>query len=394
VKRRAFLGAALATAAWGARGAPASREHAADFDALWREIDAGYAYFDAASRQRWKALRGRRPPLQAAIEELRDDHVTLAGPGAPAGRRIPYELDIWPRWQGGNVTIESVRTFADADVAGLHAGQVVTRIDGMALDAAVRRQLGAGASVPDIEWALRRIVAGPRVGSQKLEVRERGEAQRVAVVDLERTKPAPSTVPPLIARRMGMAERDIGYIRVRIGAADDLAGQFAGALAHLSRPRALIVDLRESAGPGDRPTTLAILSRFAKSPSPWQVREAPGGARLTDVVQPSGDPYTSPVAVLVDRWTAGEGEALAAGLASLCRAEIVGTAMAGLRGELREVVLPASGLTLRFPSQRTFTPAGVARESVVPTIAVNLAAPAGGPGDPILYRALKLFERS
>ena len=390
MKRRAFLGAALATAAWGARGAPTPREHAVDFDALWHEIDSHYAYFDAGSRQRWRALRNRRPPLQAAIAELRDDNVTLTGGDLSAARRIPYELDIWPRWNDGNVTIESVRTFADADIAGLHAGQVVTRVDGVAVDAGVRRLLGKGASVADIEWALRRLIAGPRVGTQKLEVRD---ADRLAVVDLERTKPAPSTVPPLIARRMGMMERDIGYIRIRIGAADDLARQFAGGLASLSNPRALIVDLRESAGPGDRATTLAILSRFAKAPSPWQVRQAQANARVPDVVQPSRNPYTSPVAVLVDRWTAGEGEALAAGLASITQAQIIGTSMAGLRGELREVALAASGIKLRFPSERTFTPSGIARESVAPTIAVNLAAPPGGPGDPILYQALKHFER-
>jgi hypothetical protein len=68
--------------------------------------------------------------------------------------------------------------------------------------------------------------------------------------------------------------------------------------------------------------------------------------------------------------------------------------MAGLRGEVREVALPVSGMTLRFPGERTFSAAsGVARESIRPKVAVDLAAPSGGPGDPILYQALKLFER-
>ena len=391
MKRRAFLGAALATTAWAARGAPASREQAADFDILWHEIDSRYAYFDAASRKRWQDVRKRRTALQAAIAELRDDNVTITGGDLAEARRIPYELDIWPRWEGGKVTIESVRTFADADIAGLHPGQVITRLDGMDLAAALPRRLGASASVHDIEWALRRLVAGPRIGVQRLEVRE---ADRVARVDIERTKPVPSTVPPFMARMMGMRERDIAYIRIRIGAADDLAKQFAGAISYLARSRALIVDLRENAGPGDRTTTLSILSHFAKSPTPWQVRQPQGGARVADIVQPSGAAYTAPVAVLADRWTAGEGEALATGIASIAKAEIVGTPMAGLRGEVREVTLPASRLVLRFPAERTFTPAGAPRESVAPTIAVNLAAPAGGPGDPILYRALKLFERT
>ena len=36
---------------------------------------------------------------------------------------------------------------------------------------------------------------------------------------------------------------------------------------------------------------------------------------------------------------------------------------------------------------------GVPREQVKPTMPVDLSAPSGGPGDPILYQALKVFER-
>jgi carboxyl-terminal processing protease len=181
---------------------------------------------------------------------------------------------------------------------------------------------------------------------------------------------------------------------VRIGASGpDLASHFAGALGHMPGTRALIVDLRDVAGPGLRETTLAILARFARQPGAWQVRQG-GGRREMDMVRPEGTPYTAPVAVLVDRWTAGEAEALAAGLESVARATLVGTPMAGLRGELREAALPLSGMALRFPAQRTFSAtSGAPRESIRPSVAVDLAAPSGGPGDPILYQALKLFDR-
>jgi len=405
VKRRGFLGTALALGASRAIGAPPARRGAADFDAMWSAIDQDYAYFDEASRARWHALRehGRQQAarsssdealaesLERAIAGLRDDHVTIAGISRPAARRIPYDLDIWPRWRGGVATIEAVRTFGDADVAGLHAGQSITRIQDVPVEAIVREKLGRSpGNVADIEWALRHAIAGPRVGIQKLEVRE---ADRVAVVPVERTKPAPTTAPAFLARRMGMSERDIGYIRVRMGAGEDLARQFAGAFVHLGPTRALIMDLRESAGPGDRQTTLAILSRFAKTPSPWQVRQPRNAAKVTDVVEPAGTPYIGRVAVLVDRWTAGEAEALAAGLVAVARAQIVGTPMSGLRGEVRSLALPG-GLVLRYPAERTFTVAGEPREAIAPAIPVDLAAPAGGPGDPILYRALKLLERA
>jgi carboxyl-terminal processing protease len=248
----------------------------------------------------------------------------------------------------------------------------------------------AGANIPDIEWALRRLVAGPRNGVQSLEVRDAGSTARVEV---ERAASKASASPPLTERRIG-ERRDLAYIRVRIGGGDQVAALFQGALARLARTRAMILDLRESIGPGDRATTLAILSRFTRTPAPWQVRHVPGQPRLTDVIQPAGSAYGSRVVVLVDRWTAGEGEALAAGLAAIAKADIVGTQMAGLRGELREVTLPASGLVVRYPGERVFTVQGEPRETLSPSVRVDLAAPSGGPGDPILYQALKLFDRA
>jgi hypothetical protein len=405
VKRREFLGAVLGAAAWPAHGAVAASGAARDFDLMWQEIDKGYAYFDDASRARWRRSRDRMralaaratspqalaPVLEAALAQLRDDHVTITGAEVP-GRRIPYELAIWPRWRGGTATIEAVRTFGDADVAGLHSGQVITRVQGVPVEIAVREQLGGGAaSAGDIEWALRRALAGPRTGVQKLEVREGG---RSANVDLERTPPAPATTPAILGRKMG-DQRDIGYIRVRVGAADpELASHFAGALGHMTGTRALILDLRDTAGQGSRDETSKILAHFARPDVAWQLvetRRKPRLAAYIDLERP-GPAYPSPVAVLVNRWTAGEGESLAAGIAALAGARLVGTAMAGLRGELFQLPL-GSGLVVGFPGRRTFTPGGTPRESLRPDVPVDLAAPSGGPGDPILYQALKLFER-
>ena len=58
-----------------------------------------------------------------------------------------------------------------------------------------------------------------------------------------------------------------------------------------------------------------------------------------------------------------------------------------------EVKLPQSGIVARFPAERAFHVNGTSRERIRPAIEVNLAAPSGGPGDPILYQALKLTER-
>jgi len=63
-----------------------------------------------------------------------------------------------------------------------------------------------------------------------------------------------------------------------------------------------------------------------------------------------------------------------------------------VRGDARALRLPASGIVLRFPATRVLHPNGTPRESVRPAVAVDIVSPSGGPGDPILYQALKLLE--
>lgn len=409
------LAAALlvaATAAWmapAAGGVASERERAEDFDVLWRAIDQGYAYFGTSrpawerARRAWRsrAVRARsREDFIAALEgmtaTLHDDHVVLSERGPASPRRIPSETDIWPYWRGDVAVVEAVRTYSEADVAGLRPGHVVRAVSGVAPQRAVRELLGPDSGVPAArEWALHHVLAGPVRGTFRLDV---SEARGDRPLEIERAAPRQANGPPLVARRIG-EKRDLGYIRLKAPLASaSLPGQFDGAMHYLQDTRALILDLREATGPYEDPararaTTLAILGRFVTQPTTWQAREPRGGERVVDIVEPRGPAYRAPVVVLVDRWTAGEGEALAAGLHAASGARLVGTRMAGLRGELRAVRLPNSGITVRFPAQRTFLPDGTAREALKPAIGVDLAAPLGGPGDPILYQALKLFER-
>jgi carboxyl-terminal processing protease len=381
-----------------------ARERVEDFDAMWRAIDRGYAYFERDDAE-WKRARAAwrpraaqartRPAFVAALEgalaSLDDAHVSLSEGTPDSPRRIPAETDIWARWKDGRAVVEAVRTYSDADVAGLEPGDVVTRVEGIDVDEAVRRRAGPDASAERRDRALRAILAGPRFGTLRLEVRDGKAARELAIA---RANPRGEASPPLLARRMGES-RDIGYLRVRNAGADpDLLRDLDAAITMLRGTRGLIFDLRESTGPASRAQTAAILARFAPAGTPWQMREPRRGPRATDLV-PAGHrspPYAGPVVVLVDRWTEGEAEALAAGLHEAAHARIAGTPAAGLRGELHAVTLPHSGIVVRYPEQRAFLLDGRAREALRPEIPVDLAAPSGGPGDPILYQALKAFE--
>jgi hypothetical protein len=48
---------------------------------------------------------------------------------------------------------------------------------------------------------------------------------------------------------------------------------------------------------------------------------------------------------------------------------------------------------LRFPAEKVLHVDGTPRESLRPAVEIDPAAPSGGPGDPILYQALKLLEK-
>jgi carboxyl-terminal processing protease len=355
----------------------AERERLEDFDAMWRAIDRGYAFFDAGrspwqrARANWRSRDDFIATLRGALDELHDDHVTLAAGDAPAAR-VPYDIDIWPRWTAGAARVEAVRVFSDADVAGVRPGQRLTEIGDVGVERAVRERLQRPPKdAAEAEWALRRVLA---------ERNHRGAT---------RTSPAGA----ITARRIG-EERDLGYIRLRIGIAEPrFDEQLERAFEQVRDTRALILDLRDNAGPGSRALTRAVLAHFVEREKPWQLHAAPGAKRVPDLVAPRGSVYAAPVVVLVDRWTAGEGEALAAGLAAVARARLIGTRTAGLGGEPRDVRLPVSGIVVTFPAERTFHVDGKPRRALAPDIEIDLGAPQGGPGDPILYQALKRLER-
>ena len=410
--RPAALASRLATAAFfaiaayaaAAPSATSAAQRLADFDAMWHAIDTGYAYFEHGDAA-WKRARGAWRPraaaartnrefitaLEGALATLGDDHVSLSQRSPESVRRIPAETDVWASWKDGAAIVEAVRSYSDADVAGLEPGDVVMQVEGEDIAEAVRKRAGGEAAPQARDRALRELLAGPRFGTLHVAVRE---GARLRTLSIARAATAPPPGPPILARRMGDA-RDLGYLRLK-GAGDDaaLVSQLDAAITMLRGTRGLIVDLRESGGAATRAATASILARFAPAGTPWQMREPRAGRPIVDTV-PAGHrspPYDAPLVVLVDRWTEGEAEALAAGLHEAAHARIVGTPGAGLRGELASVTLPHSRIVVRFPAERALLLDGKPRESLAPDIPVDLAAPSGGPGDPILYQALKAFE--
>ncbi|HQY48082.1 MAG TPA: S41 family peptidase [Usitatibacteraceae bacterium] len=409
--RRRFLRDALALVAAGpglARAAAEAPAGARDFDALWGAIDRDYAYLERGhdwrgARERWRpraAQAHTREALVAALEgalaELNDEHVTLDAHLPGSARPVPMATDLWAHWVGKDAVVAAVRAGSVADVAGAVPGMRVLAIQGAPVDQAVRKLLRRSrqADPRARDWALRRLLAGPWAGVLALDV---SIGARARTLEIAREDVPPAGTPPLIARRIG-EDRALAYLRVK-----DNLGQpgvvqhFDAALQQMRASRGLVLDLRETQSGGSPEVAKALLGRFVTAESPWIVRVpravAAAGEIPAERVSPRGPfAYTGRTLVLVDRWTAGEAESLAVGLEAAARATLVGTPMAGLRGQSRELRLPASGIVLRYPALRVFHANGTPREVVRPAVPVDIVAPSGGPGDPILYQALKLLE--
>jgi C-terminal processing protease CtpA/Prc len=397
---RFLIAAAAALVSSLASAAPptlTAQQRGADFDAMWSALERGYVYLDRAVARRARAEDRRRAvasadhdaflrALERSLDRLRDDHVMLGERASASPRRVPAESDVWASWRDGRAIVEAIRPYGDADMAGLRPGHRILRIDGVAVEKAA-----PAADARGRDWALRHAIAGPRFGALRLEVEEGGATRTLTI---ERAATPTAAGPAVSARRIGEG-RDLGYVRIR-GALGDaaVARELPEALRAMNGVRGWIIDLRGASGDGAAAAVESILARFAPAAAPWRMREDAHGRRSVDSIAPASPAAArAPVVVLVDRWTAGDGEALAAGLAAVANARLVGTPMAAMRGETVEAALPHSGIRVRFPAERVLHVDGTPRERLRPAVEVDLAAPNGGPGDPILYQALKLFER-
>jgi carboxyl-terminal processing protease len=391
------VAALVLCAAAGAAHADARDDRVADFDAMRHAIESRYAYPEAleAWRAGWPRWRRRArdaadddafvAALEGALELLHDDHVALSRRTHRSPRRVPQETDLWARFVDRRARIEDVRSGSDADARGVQPGQIVARVQDVDIARAVDARAGAAATPAQRDRALRHLLAGPRRGAFTLEL-EPGPRR----VTLERL--APQADPAGLARRIGES-RDVAYLRLRFTSAPAASRQVDEAFAALIGTRAFILDLRDNAGPATRADMQAVLSRFARAPGVWQVRVARDGRRQQDRVSPHAAASSLPLVVLVDRWTRGEAESLAVGLRAVAGATLLGTPMAGLQGVQGTAALTHSGITLRFPVERALAPDGSPREAARPDVDVDLTVPSAGPGDPILYQALKRLER-
>ena len=354
-----------------------------DAQALPGIIAANYAYMDD--------LPGGVVPHSAVLDAERDavhDHDSLlryAGDMVTAladhhaltqesfkddWAIVPSYADLWIVKSGGSYVIDAVKPDSPAAAAGIRAGDRLSAVDGMPIDAAVTAfwsRLGLDADGERLPYAARVLAAGRRDRNRHLTLVRGGHARDVTLPSLYagRTDSAPVAV----VKGPGRATT----IRLNNQLGDDATiAAFDAAMAKIPPKTPVVIDLSDTPSGGNTTVARAIMGWFVTRPTPYQVHNLPSEERETgiarqwieEVLPRAGRYHPGPVKIRAGRWTGSLGEGLAVGFMALGK-PVCGGAMAGLKGAVYDFDLPKSGLTVKFPAERLYTVSGQPRQDVV-----------------------------
>jgi carboxyl-terminal processing protease len=266
------------------------------------------------------------------------------------------------------------RSGSPADKAGIRAGDILKTIDGRHT-----RPLGA----PTGE----RMLRGAPGSTVKLQVLRSGADPLDIPVVRERLTPA-------LPRARMLAEA-VGYVKVpelSPRSVDELRGAVEG--LSKSGARRLVLDVR-GASFGQPAEAVRVAELFLKG---GVVTKLVGRRRAEQVLNadPSHSLSDLPMAVLVDRGTAGPAEIAAAALLDSGRATLVGEHTFGRAAIQKAVPLATGGLVITVA--RYYSPKGnvIHGKGITPSVAVDVPdeppAEGSGPADPILDKALEVLK--
>ncbi len=319
---------------------------------------------DAAESGLLEALDGDSGYLNAAdFKELQVGKRGIADVGIILGRRF------------GFLTVVATRPGSPARKAGIKAGDFIKFIDGKHTH---------GLTVVKGE----RLLAGEPGAPVKVAIFKSGtEATETTLVRERPTGGLP------VAR---VLEGGVGYLAVS-DLGDGALGSVKAAMADLQAQGAasVILDLRSSAT-GPLPNAVPLVELFVKGGVVAKVasRKAP---EQTLVASETGRPFTGPLAVLVDRGTAGAAEIAAGSLADSGRATLFGENTFGRAGIQKQIPLDSGG-GLILTVSRYLTPKGQAinGKGLAPkTLVRNPESPdlIGTTGkDPVLDKAIEALK--
>ncbi|HEY3814522.1 MAG TPA: S41 family peptidase [Caulobacteraceae bacterium] len=349
---------ALAISATATSAAAATSDYAADFDDLWRLLDAKYCFFgekavDWGQVRRVYGARARRCTttdafagiLRGTLNELYDAHTHMSH--TPDGEPRYAFCDMWVHRDG---FIEDVRQYSAAEAAGIVAGDHLTHIDGLTLAAATakHRPTCLTRRDPEADFYAINVAASGRVGMGRTVTLKGG-----------RQVPVPLHASPDEADvSWRMLPDNFGYIRISTFAGEGSVAKFDHALSEFKDTRGLILDPRRNGG-GDTAMAKPMMGRFITEPKVYALMRRRVGRTLgnlsRETVEPRGPfTYAKPVVVLTDRWSASMAEGFPMGMRGIGRGVVVGRPMMGLGAAVFDVELKRTKLGLQYSAEPVY----------------------------------------
>ncbi|OFW76999.1 MAG: hypothetical protein A2201_03560 [Alicyclobacillus sp. RIFOXYA1_FULL_53_8] len=253
---------------------------------------------------------------------------------------------------GGEFLIVSVTPHSPAEKAGLHALDVITKVDGKSLQ---------GLSIDQVSQQ----VVGPLGTQVKLTILRRSEADRTFEVSVTRAK---ITSPSVTSK---MLTNHVGYLAISV-VGNETSQEVKDAVAGLKKQGAtrLVIDLR---GNGGGYLEQAELIADQLIPTGKVVVQTQAAGKQPELIRSTGPGLKMPMAVLMDKDTASAAEVLAAALHEDIKAPLIGTISYG-KGTVQETQMYPDGSGLKYTVARWLTPTGawIHHRGLTPTDTVAL----------------------
>lgn len=345
------------------------------------------------------------PLLQRMLGELHQSHFNIIPPEAVVQEETQEPqtgsigLDV--QMISDQAVIARVKADAPAAKAGLHAGFVITSVDGAAVTQLLSRFSKSVESPSIIRLRMARLILSKLNGPPATSVRVsyldgKDTAGKCSVERVKRTGEMsppfgnfPSQYMEFETKRL---DRGVGYIRFNIFVMP-LMEKIRAAIRSMVDASGIIIDLRGNPGGiGGMSSGIAGLLE-TKQTSLGTMRLRAGYQNFAVFPQPN--PYQGPVIILLDGGSASTSEVFASGMQEIGRALVVGERSAGAALPSVFSKLP-TGALFQYAIADFRTPKGVLIEGrgVIPDVEVKLDRRALLAGDdPQLGAAIREIEK-
>lgn len=303
------------------------------------------------------------------LDEFYDSHLILN-----TNRNSSYRLfsPIYTTIENEKAIISNIWQTQIENIDQKIIGAELIKINGINVDKAIEQfptHCNDKNSQKVREWIVNKILAGRYNQSRILTLKLMNK--KTIEFDLDKLKIKPT--PELLT---STKENGIGIIRINNTLGNNsLIGEFDRAVDKLINSKGLIIDLRNTVDGGNSYVARGIMSRFINEIKPyqrhWTIEQYNGNPKIErswiEYVSPRKEQYKNPVVILVGRWTGSMGEGLAIGFEGMERAEIVGSEMERLAGEMSGFSFKNQSFGYRLSTAKLFHLNGTPREKYIPT---------------------------